>query len=106
MRSAAAMRSGRDVHRGRKRIIRRRADVDTIVLVSRFFGTEFASEQLERAVGFRRRRPDDAERVDRKRHPVSVDAEVLPRAFALCAAVTIGGNLDRTEAVGLDVRGT
>ena len=63
-------------------------------------------DQAELAVGFRGGELDDAERVnDRHRHAVVADAEILPRPFGLRAPVTIGGNLDRTEAVGLGARG-
>ena len=59
-------------------------------------------EQAEFAVGLGRGELDDAERAnDRHRHPIVADAEVLPLPFGLRAPVAIGGNLDRTEAVGL-----
>ena len=64
-------------------------------------------EQPKLAIGFRRCKLDDAERAnDRRRHPVLADAEILPRTFGLRAPITIGGNRDRTEAVGLHARGT
>ena len=64
-------------------------------------------EQPEFAIGFRRSQLDDAERAnDRHRHPVMADAEILPRTLGLRAPVAIGGNLDRTEAVGLGAGGT
>ena len=64
-------------------------------------------EQAEFAIGLRRRKLDDAERVnDRHRHPVLADAEILPGPFGLRAPVAIGGNIDRTEAVGLGARGS
>ena len=45
---------------------------------------------------------DDAERMDdRHRHAVMADLEILPRAFGLRPPIAIGGNVDRTEAVGL-----
>ncbi len=63
-------------------------------------------EQPEFAIGFGGSQLDDAERVnDRHRHPVMADAEVLPGTFGLRAPVAVGGNIDRTEAVGLGARG-
>src|ERR1700685_355070 len=62
-------------------------------------------EEPEFAVGFRRRQLDDAERVDDfDRHPVVADAEIPPPPFGLRAPVAVGGDLDRTEAVGLSAR--
>ena len=59
-------------------------------------------EQAEFPVGLRGGELDDAERMDdRHRHAVMADLEILPRAFGLRAPIAIGGNVDRTEAVGL-----
>ncbi len=64
-------------------------------------------DQSQFAIGFGGRQLDDAERAnDVHRHPVMADAEILPGAFGLRAPVAIGGNLDRTEAVGLGARGS
>src|SRR5258705_8575957 len=64
-------------------------------------------EQTKFAIGFRRCELDDAERTnDRHRHPVMADTEILPRSLRLRAPVAIGGNLDRTEAVGFRTRRT
>src|SRR5665213_1821684 len=63
-------------------------------------------EQTQFAVGFGGGELDDAERAnDRHRHPVMADAEILPRTFGLRAPVPVGGNLDRTETVGLGAGG-
>ena len=63
-------------------------------------------DQPQFAVGLGRRELDDAERVnDLDRHPVLADAEILPRAFGLRAPIAVGGNLDRTETVGLGAGG-
>ena len=155
MRSRDDALGGRDMHRGRERIVRRLAHVDVIVGMNRLLGAEFAAEHLvgavgdhlvevhvglgagaglpdhqrkmivelaldhlargagdgagaarveqaEFAVGLRCGELDDAERVnDADRHPVMADLEILPRAFGLRAPIAIGGNVDRTEAVGL-----
>ena len=59
-------------------------------------------EQAELAVGFCGSELDDAERMDeRHRHAVLADAEILPAALGLRAPITIGGDVDRTETVGL-----
>ncbi len=63
-------------------------------------------DQPELAIGLCGSKFDDAERTnDGHRHPVMADAEILSAAFGLRAPVAIGGNLDRTEAVGLGARG-
>ena len=63
-------------------------------------------DQPELAIGFRGSKLDDAERAnDGHRHPVMADAEILSAAFGLRPPVAVGGNLDRTEAVGLGARG-
>ena len=63
-------------------------------------------EQAEFPVGLRGGELDDAERMDdRHRHAVLADLEVLPRAFGLRAPIAIGGNVDRTETVGLAAGG-
>jgi hypothetical protein len=38
---------------------------------------------------------------DRDRHPVLADTEILPAAFGLRAPIAIGGDVDRTETIGL-----
>ena len=49
---------------------------------------------------------DDAERMDdRHRHAILTDPEILSRAFGLRAPIAVGGNVDRTEAVGLAAGG-
>jgi hypothetical protein len=59
-------------------------------------------EQPEFAIGLCRGKLDDAERMnDADRHPVLADAEILPGTLGLRAPIAIGGNLDRTETVGL-----
>src|SRR3954453_4109075 len=59
-------------------------------------------ELAELAIGLGRGQFDDAERMDdRDRHPVLADAKILPAAFGLRAPVAIGGDLDRTETIGL-----
>ena len=63
-------------------------------------------DQAEFAIGLRRRQFDDAECVhDLDRHAIAADPEVLPRAFGLGAPIAIGGDVDRTEAVGLAAGG-
>ena len=63
-------------------------------------------EQPELAIGFGRGKLDDAKRAnDVHRHPVLADAEILPRSLGLRAPIAVGGNLDRTEAVGLGAGG-
>ena len=63
-------------------------------------------EQAQFAIGFRRGQLDDAEPVnDGHRHPVMADTEILPRTLGLGAPVTVGGNVDRTETVGLAAHG-
>jgi hypothetical protein len=64
-------------------------------------------DQPELAVGFRRGQLDDAERAnDRKRHPVLPDAKILAGTLGLRAPVTVGGHIDRAEAIGLGSRRT
>ncbi|MGY2808105.1 hypothetical protein ACVIHF_004835 [Bradyrhizobium sp. USDA 4506] len=144
-----------DMHRGRKRVVRRLTHVDVIVRMNRLLGAKLAAEHLvgavgdhlvhvhvalrartglpdhqreivvelafdyflgcaddgagaarielaELAIGLRGRKLHDAECMDdRDRHAVVADLEILPRAFGLRAPIAVGGNVDRTEAVGL-----
>jgi hypothetical protein len=63
-------------------------------------------EQSQLEIGRRCGELDDAERMhDLDRHAVAPDAEILPRAFGLRAPITVGGDLDRSEAVGLGAGG-
>ena len=63
-------------------------------------------EQAEFAVGLGRRQLDDAERMhDGDRHAILADLEILPPAFGLRAPIAIGGDVDRTETVGLAAGG-
>src|SRR5262249_31708822 len=60
-------------------------------------------EQAERVVHFGGGELDDAERVDqRARNALAPDREVLEGALGLRAPVTVGRDLDRAEAIGLD----
>ena len=65
-------------------------------------GSAARIQQAQFAIGLCRGEFDDAERVnDLDRHPVMADTEILPRAFGLRTPIAIGGDVDRTEAVGL-----
>ena len=63
-------------------------------------------EKSEVAVGFGCGELDDAERMDDcDRHAILADAEILPRAFGLRAPIAVGGDLDRSEAIGFGAGG-
>ena len=63
-------------------------------------------EQSEFPVGLGGGEFDEAERMDdRDRHAIMADLEILSRAFGLRAPIAVGGNVDRTETVGLTAGG-
>ena len=64
-------------------------------------------ERAELVVHFGRGAFDERERADSgSRHAFFADTEIAPRALGLRAPIAVGGDLDRTERVGLDPRRT
>ena len=63
-------------------------------------------DEAELAIGLGCGQLDDAERMhERNRHAVFPNTEILPGALGLRAPIAVGGDLDRTKAVGLDPGG-
>ena len=80
-------------------LARRHGHVDALD-DSQFFGR--GHSYREDSVGVGGGEFDDAKRMDdRHRHAILTDPEILSRAFGLRAPIAVGGNVDRTEAVGL-----